>query len=100
MGWGTRFICEVDFNKQTFENEYVLTSKIEELEELSRIYKEQILMFCASNPRDITSPEWKEESIRFIHTNVSELLESLCENERELMKLYLADENFDTMLKV
>lgn len=99
MGWGTEFKCDVYFNKQTFNSEFELKDKIKELEEQSKNCREQILMFCAASPKDLTSEDWKDDSIRFVHFEVTRLIEELSQISGELMKLYLAEENFDTMIK-
>lgn len=99
MGWGTEFKCNVYFHKQYFRDEFELKDKIQELEDQVNLYKEQLLMFCASSPKDLITEDWKDEPIRFIHLNVKELLEELSETERALMKLYIVQEHFDTKIE-
>lgn len=100
MGWGTRFICNVDFNKKSYDNAFQLDDEIKETEEMIKLIREYILMYCSSNIKDITTEDWKEQPIEFIHSRVSGLIDDILEKQGELMKLYLAQENFDSKINI
>lgn len=96
MGWGTDFNTNIFLNRIVINNDYELDDLIRETEYDLNEIKTRLNMYVASNPKDITPDEWKEESLRFLHTNVTELIDELQEKtvlqyNLMLYKQYLED---------
>lgn len=96
MGWGTDFNTNIFLNRIVINNDYELDDLIRETEYDIDEIKTRLNMYVASNPKDITPDEWKEESLRFLHTNVTELIDELQEKtvlqyNLGLYKQYLED---------
>lgn len=79
MGWGTDFKADIFLNRIVINNDSELDDLIRETEYDLNEIKTRLNMYVASNPKDITPDEWKEESLRFLHTNVTELIDELQE---------------------
>ena len=96
MGWGTDFKADIFLNRIIINNDSELDDLIREAEYDLNEIKTRLNMYVASNPKDITPDEWKEESLRFLHTNVNELIDELQEKtvlqyNLGLYKQYLED---------
>lgn len=96
MGWGTDFKADIFLNRIVINNDSELDDLIRETEYDLNEIKTRLNMYVASNPKDITPDEWKEESLRFLHTNVNELIDELQEKtvlqyNLGLYKQYLED---------
>lgn len=96
MGWGTDFKADIFLNSIVINNDSELDDLIRETEYDINEIKTRLNMYVASNPKDITPDEWKEESLRFLHTNVNELIDELQEKtvlqyNLGLYKQYLED---------
>jgi hypothetical protein len=46
-------------------------------------------MFVAANPRDIVNPDWKEQPIDWLNTEINNLFGIIEEDQRRLFKLEL-----------
>ena len=88
MGWNINFKADIFLNKIIISNKYQLLDLIEEKEKELTTYKEQIMMFVSSTPKDITSTEWKDEPIRFLQNEVNTIFEEYNENIKLLKDLY------------
>lgn len=96
MGWGTDFNADIFLNRIVINNDSELDDLIRETEYDLNEIKTRLNMYVASNPKDITPDEWKEESLRFLHTNITELIDELQEKtvlqyNLRLYKQYLED---------
>lgn len=87
MGWGTDFKADIYLSRLKFENKGLVEDKIEELEGILDSIRQQILMYGSSNIKDVTPEDWKEEAIRFVHVEVSQLLAEYDENFKLLIDL-------------
>lgn len=96
MSYGTTIKTEIYLSRMIFENKGMLEGKIEETKQNIERSKQEILMYCASTPKDIlSSKEWEEEIVSFINIKVNDLLYQIEEGSVLLYKLELLLENFD-----
>ena len=61
MGWGTDFKADVFLNRETYRTEYELDDKIEEIQLDIVNIRAKILMYSATNIKDIIPEDWKDE---------------------------------------
>jgi len=78
-----------------FQSKGELENEIEDTKDVIQNQRERILMFASSNPKDVISKDWKEEAIRFIHAEVSQLINELVQDEILLYKMGLLLESYD-----
>lgn len=95
MGWGTTIKTEIYLSRMIFENRGLLEDEIEELEKTIERNKQEILMYCSANPKDIVPKDLDEEAIGFISNKVNDLLNDIEYNSVMLYKLNLLLENFE-----
>lgn len=77
MSFGTDFTCNIFLRSVVVEREYELDEHIKEAERTLERLRQMILMFAASNPKDIAPDDWSNERINFIHSKVTETLEEI-----------------------
>lgn len=87
MSWGTDFTAEIFLSRMTFRNESELKNKISEVEEDIASACNELMMYAASNPRDIVPKEWEEDAITFIKNKIKDLMEGYRYNVAELTNL-------------
>lgn len=88
MGYGIDFKADIYLNRISIENKYQLEDMVQEKEKELITYKEQIMMFVSSNPKDIIPDDWKDEPIRFLQNEVDQIFEGYDENMNLLKDLY------------
>lgn len=73
MGWGTDFTADIYLSRQIYENTFEIKEKIREIDiDINRI-KNVLHMLAASNIKDITPEEWKDEPIDFLNNKLEDL---------------------------
>lgn len=89
MSWGTNFDHNIYIPNKEFTCKGEVEGEIASVEEDIRISKERILMFASSTPNAVIPLEWEEEAVRFIHTEVSDLLQEVMDDVKLLTKLQM-----------
>ena len=89
MGWGTNFTADLYLNRMVFKSEYELEEKIEDLKSSINGWRERMLMFSTSNPKDIIPEDWKEQPIDFIYNEVKQLMDNIDEDSYQLFLLQI-----------
>jgi len=95
MSWGTDFTYNVYISHKTFTCKEDVEQEIASVEESIRISKERILMFASSTPNAVIPQEWQEEAVRFIHTEVGDLLQEIMDDVKLLTKLEMLRNHYD-----
>lgn len=89
MSWGTTFNTEIYLNRQEYKNVFAVEEQIEELEDSIQTSEQRILMFAASNIKDVTPQEWENEPIQYVNNEVKELLDLIKQEHEQLLYLQL-----------
>ena len=102
MGFGTEFKADIYISRKVFTSIAEVQEYRDELKEEIVCYKSRLLMYVASNPKDIIPDEWKEERIRWLQDESLELLSIIEENLNLLFKIdhlleYLKENNIETI---
>jgi chaperone required for assembly of F1-ATPase len=102
MSFGTEFKADIYISRKVFTSIAEVQDYRDELKEEIVRYKSRLLMYVASNPKDIIPDEWKEEPIRWLQDESLELLSVIEENLNLLFKIdhlleYLKENNIETI---
>jgi hypothetical protein len=94
MGWGIT-IPDVYYSRIKISE---LKDRKADLDYLSRIIREKLLMWAVTDIKSINIPNSdSDDPINYIHLEVSQLIDELEKNARELQMCYLALDNKDTI---
>lgn len=88
MSWGIDFSADIFLSHISISSEGELDDLIKEKEQDIVRYKEAILMYVSSSPREITPEDWKEESINFLQNQVNTIFVDYDETMNLLKDLY------------
>ena len=95
MSWGIDFKADIYLSKQDYsENIFQVQDRIKELNDLITSLIAELKMYASATPSDIVPKEWELEKIRWLNTQIDEIMENLLEynieaNHLELYKDYL-----------
>ena len=90
MPWGTEFKADIFISRVDYkDNIGLLEDDIDVKLRSIQTAKEKIVMFVAANPRDIVNPDWKEQPIDWLNTEINNLFGIIEEDQRRLFKLEL-----------
>lgn len=95
MGWSTNLFCNIEFNRETFNNKYSVLDKIDDLKRQINVCKEEIKSLVYMTEPKKFCPE-DCDPITWINISIREQFEFLEEYTIELYKLELLLENWDT----
>ena len=98
MSWGTDFTADIYISRERFDNEYELDEKIKETKEWIQLTKEKILMACIGGKDSFNLIDCEGNpcnAVDVIHMEVTNMLNSLLEDNERLFRYELLRENFD-----
>lgn len=95
MGWSTNLYCDIEFYKETYNSRYEVESKIEDLKEDIKNYKQTLRDLALMTEPDIMIKS-EEQPYYVIGRQVEDTLELLEEDTIELYKLNLLLSNWDS----
>lgn len=87
MGWGIDFKANVYLSRQIYSNKEQVEDAITEKQKAIKHATEQLLILVAGNPKDLLQTEG--ELVFEIQSMVSDLIETICEEQRNITLLNL-----------
>ena len=88
MSWGIEFNIDIFLSHVSVNSKGELEDLIQEKEQDIARYKEAMLMYASSSPKEITPEDWREESINFIQNQVNMIFVDYEETLNLLKDLY------------
>ena len=96
MGWSTELFCNITFNKETFNFNYDVENKIDDLNHLINFIKDRIKSFVImTEPNKMLGEEERKDPLFYLSNTLKEDLEELEDYIIEKWKLEMLLENWD-----
>ena len=95
MGWSTELFCNITFNKETYNSKYDVQQKIEDLEKMIQICKDNIRDLIMMTEPNKFCPENYDAYI-WVSNEYRDNIDLLEEYNVELYKLNLLLDNWET----
>ncbi len=100
MSWGIDFKADIFLSHISINSIVELEDLIKEKEQDIARYKESILMYASSSPKEITPEDWEEESINILQNQVNMIFVDYEETMNLLKDLYYYKEFLEDETKI
>ncbi len=99
MGWGTTFKPEIYLSREKYDSIADIEDEINDQNKYLSDINNQLLLMIGSDLTKCIPEDWKEEPMRWINNQVTELLSGQKETMIKIYQLELLKENYGTIEK-